>query len=130
MILKKAENCVIHIMDIRGGEIQPLGPGRRHNMRRVAGKHQPAKSHRLGHKTAQWCDTLFDGRARFQRFGHVRRQAQAEFIPEGVITPVFNLVIRITLDVVARPRHRPHRAEGKSACGIGIDHLFGNRLCV
>ena len=91
MILK-AENRVIHIMDIRGGEIKPLGPGWRHNMCRVAGSINLPNRMGFGHKTAQRRDTLFDGRA-VSSADHFRRQAQAEFVPEGVITPVFNLVI-------------------------------------
>ena len=100
------------------------------DMRRITCQHQAPKPHRLGNEAAKRGDALFQRRTGFERFGHLRRQATAEFVPEGVITPVFNLVIDITLDVIARPRHRAHRAEREAACCVGVNNLFGNRLCV
>ena len=40
-------------VDVGGGEVQPLGAGRRHRMRGVAGQEQPAVLHRLADEAAQ-----------------------------------------------------------------------------
>ena len=96
-------------------------------MRRIAGQHQPPEPHRLGNEAAKRGDALFQRRAGFQRLCHLRRQAAAEFVPEGVVRPILDLVVDIALDVIARPGHRAHRAQGKAARGVRIDDFMRHR---
>ena len=46
-------------------EVQPLGAGRRHDVRRVAGQEQPAVLHRLHHEAAHRRDALLERVRRF-----------------------------------------------------------------
>jgi hypothetical protein len=40
-------------MHVAGGQVEALGPGRRHDMGRVATEQQAAMAHRLEHERAQ-----------------------------------------------------------------------------
>ena len=96
-------------------------------MRRITGQHQASEPHRLGNKAAKRGDALFQRRTGFQRLCHLRRQAAAKFVPEGVVRPVLDLVVDIALDVIARAGHRAHRAQGKAARRVRIDNLMRHR---
>jgi p-hydroxybenzoate 3-monooxygenase len=51
----------------------------------------------------------------------------AQFVPECVVAPVFDLVLERTLHVVARARGRAHRAQREATFVIRVDQLVRNR---
>src|SRR5690606_3621417 len=51
----------------------------------------------------------------------------ADFVPETIVGPVLDLLLKADLHIVAAARHRTHRAKGETARVVGIDQLFADR---
>ncbi len=88
-----------HVVD---REVQPLGPGRRHDMRRVPGQEQPAEAQRLHHEGAERRDRLLDRGAGLQR--------------AAVDSAVAGPARRRSGRPASRPRPRPCGIAGSSGC--------------
>ncbi|MNO98550.1 hypothetical protein D3C76_902980 [compost metagenome] len=82
----------IQVAHVRGGQVQALGTGWRHDVGSVAEQEQLAVLHRLDHVAAQRRDALLQRRAGHQLVRHLVWQTCLEFTPETLIGPFFDLV--------------------------------------
>ena len=113
--------------DVVGREIEPLGPGGRDDMGRIAGQEQRAEAQRLGHETAQWRHRLLRGGAGRQDRRRFRVEPPAQLVPEAVVRPVGDPLGRRDLDIVAAARGRPHGAECEAPRVVGVDQFVRYR---
>src|SRR5690606_28921965 len=112
------------------GAVRPLGPGRRHEWGGVTSKERFAEPERLGDETAERRDRLLDRRTGLHRFGCSRIQAPPQLIPEPIIAPALDLLVRRHLHIVAAARRGALRAQGEAALVVSIDEFFGHRRLV
>src|SRR4029077_11367271 len=55
------------------------------------------------------------------------RKAWGQFIPNGVVGQILDILIMVALQIESSQRLRPHRVQRKSAISIGIDELMIRR---
>ena len=114
------------IMHIRCRQIEPLGPGGRHDMCGIADQEQSAKAQRFRDKTAQRRDAFLERWPGGERSRGFRVQPATQFCPEGVISPIRGAVIKIALQIVAAAGFAPHAAKRKAARMADIDQFMIN----
>ena len=114
------------IMHIRCRQIEPLGPGGRHDMCGIADQEQSAKTQRFRDKTAQRRDAFLERWPGGERSRGFRVQPTTQFCPEGVISPIRGAVIKIALQIVAAAGFAAHAAKRKAARMADIDQFMIN----
>jgi 2-hydroxy-4-carboxymuconate semialdehyde hemiacetal dehydrogenase len=117
------DQSLVEYSHVGGGEIEPLGPGRRHDMRRITHQEQAAEPQRFHHETAQRGDALLDGRPRDHRLGHIDRQAQTQLIPESAVGPRVHRLFRTALNVISAAGQRAHAAHCEAARMVRINQF-------
>src|SRR5947209_18963319 len=98
-------------MRVAGGQIEPLGAGRRHDMCGVAGQKHPPEAHRLGDETAQWRDALFDRGSGDEMIDGLLVQPSLQFIPETLVRPLVDVIVPRPLQVITAAVRRAPAAE-------------------
>ena len=115
------------IVDIGSRCVQALGAGWRDDMGGITAQEEIAVAHRLADKRAQRGDGFFDRRAGDELVGLVLGDALFEFMPEGLIGPVFGGVGKLALDIIAREVGVAHRAKRKTVGAVGVDQFVIDR---
>ena len=115
---------VVQVVNVRRRAVEAPRTRGRHDVGRVTRQKQVAVPHGLGHERAQRRNRLFNGRAGHQLLGNVGGQAAFEFVPEGLVGPIFHAVAQWHLDVVAAQHLRAQGTQRKPALVFGV-HQFG-----
>src|SRR5579883_3557324 len=114
------------ILYIARRKVEAFGPDRWHDMSGVAGEKQLAEAQRLSDEATQRSNALLDRRAGDEIGLGLLVEAGPDFIPEALVWPGIDVIVKAALDVVAAARMRAHRAQRKAARMPHIDQLFGN----
>ena len=86
-----------------------------------------SKPQRLGHKAAQGGNAFLDRWAGNEFFSAFVVQAQAQFLPERVVRPLFHLVGQWHLQVVAAARQAALGAQRKAARAVHVNEFVVHR---
>ena len=113
---------------IRHSEVEALGSGRRDDVRGVAGQEKPAVAHRFGDEAPHRRHRLLRDRADVRRPPIPRGQPRLELVPDAIVGPVVDVLVRRTLQIQARHRRRAHAEERKAAFVQAVDQFLG-RWC-
>src|SRR5271166_3650417 len=111
-------------LNIGNREVQSLGSGRRHDMRRVSGQEQPAVLHGFDHEAAHARDAFLQDSS-FGEFPSIRSQTDLKLLPDSFVTPRINVFIGLALQVQTANVRCSHAVQGKAAIMVGIDQFFG-----
>ena len=111
---------------VGGREVQPLRPGRRHDMRGVPRQEQPAALHRLDDEAAHRRDAALQDRA-FRQRESIARRAHLQLRPDPIVRPRRDVLVRRALQIQPAQRRRAHRQQRESALMADIDILLGRR---
>src|SRR5262245_11781630 len=110
--------------NVGGGQIEPLGAGRRHDVRGVSGKKHPPVLHRFDDEAPHRRDAFLNDRPLFQREVAAGVQPRLQLPPDAVIGPVGDLFARVALDIESRDLWRAHAEESEAAFVMAVDKLF------
>src|SRR5438270_12452309 len=81
--------------DSGGGEMETLGAGRRHDMRRVAGEEEAPATHGLDHEAAHRDHCLVEDAALGELYPFAAPEPGMQFLPYAAVRPVVRGVVRI-----------------------------------
>ena len=114
--------------DVGDREVEPLGAGRRDDVRGVAGEEQPAVPHRRLDERAHRQHRPVGDRAGLQRPAVLTvAEPRGEPVPDPVVGPVVERRVVRHLEVEPRHRRRPHRVQREAVRVPGVDQLVGRR---
>ena len=107
-------------------EVQALGPGGRHDVRRIPGQEQVAIAHRSGDEAAHRRDALVQHRPVAQ--GPARQLEPAvQLVPDALVRPILDLVVQADLQVQAAGDRTAQAVQREATRMAGIDELVGGR---
>jgi hypothetical protein len=77
----------------------------------IACKEELAVLHRLDYETSHWSNTLLKYLSFFKGNAVIQAKSALKFLPDTIIGPVFNRLIRLTLNVQPSDFRRSHAEE-------------------
>jgi hypothetical protein len=108
------------------GQVEALGPGRRHDVRGVTGQEQPPAAHGRGDEAAHRRDGLLRDRAFLQvPSGHA--QPVLQLAPDPGVGPPLEVLIGGNLQVETADVRRAHGVQSESVLVTSVDELIGGR---
>ena len=116
--------------DVRDGEVEALGAGRRDDVGGVAGQDQASVAHGFVDVTAHRCNGLGGDRAAVQRPVGVDGEAGVEFVPDAVVGPVVGVGPSRDLQVEAGDMDGAHAVQGEAALPARVDQFVAGRCHV
>src|SRR5687767_15840278 len=93
-------------------------------MRGVPGQGEPAMLHRLADEGAHLHDVLLEDLAPGQLPAVVGGEPRGELVPDPLVRPHFDVVLRVALEVEALDLGRAGTDEGEAAVMEGVDQLL------
>src|SRR5579863_1223482 len=113
--------------NVGGSKVQAFGAGGRDDMRRVSREKKFPVLHGLDHETAHSGDTFLNDRT----FGKLPAvydfEANVQFVPDHMVGPCIDIVIRRALNIKAGNLWRTHAQQGKAPLMVGIDEFVRRR---
>ena len=113
--------------DIGRGEVEPLRPGGRHDVRGVPGEQHPAVAHRLGDVAAHRQHGLRGDGPAVQGPVAVDGGAGVQLVPDALVGPVGGIGAVGDLEVEPADGGGTHAEQGEPALGVGVDQLVAGR---
>src|SRR5215217_5936751 len=110
--------------DVGDGQVHPLGPGRRHDVRGVPGEEEPAVAHRLGDEAAHRDDALLGDLPFRERPVVVGGEPRVELLPDPPVGPVVGVVVGVALEVEALDLRRTSADQGEASLVVRVDQLL------
>src|SRR5215469_2995976 len=109
-----------HIGD---SEVQSLAARGRHDMRGIAGEKQTAAPHRLDDGAPERRNALLDRGSARHAGGSLRPQPHGKLVPDALVGPLFELLIKRHLQIIAAALARALAGEGEAVGMACIDEL-------
>ncbi len=108
------------------GQVEALGPGGRHDVRRVPGQEQPPVTHGRGDEAAHRRDGLLGDRAVLQLPAR-DLQPVPQLGPDPVVGPALDVVLRAYLQVQPADLRGAHGVQREPVLVARVDELVGGR---
>ena len=112
---------------VRRRQVQPFRACRRDDVCRVAGEEQLAILHRRRHEAAHRRDALLNDAADRRLPPVVGSHPRQHFVPDRIIRPVIDRVVRRYLQVEPRDARRTHAEQREAAIVASVDELRRRR---
>src|SRR4051795_10534365 len=108
-------------------QVEPLGPGRGHDVGGVAGEEQATVLHRLHQQAGPRGEALLEHSAPVERPTVRGSEADAQLVPDPLVGPGLDLVGGVALQVEAAELWRAQAVQGEAAVVVAVDELVGRR---
>ena len=113
-----------HVVD---RQVQPFRSGGGNDVRRVAGQEQPSVLHRLHDEAPHRGDALLDDRTFREDPSVIRCETDAELVPDPIVGPRRDVLVRRHLDVEPADLGRPQAVQREPPVVVRVDQLVGRR---
>src|ERR1700684_2686827 len=108
-------------------QVQPFHTSRWHDMRRVSRNKQLAVLHRLNHGAPHSGHALLNDASLRQRPALSGSKSDMQFLPDSVVGPLIQILIRLALKIESADLRRPHTEQRETAIVVGVDQFFRRR---